>query len=471
MSRKDHVFALLCAATIAFAGCGDPPLESGKSVDVGGGGGTDGSATVDSSSSAGDAAANDAVSAADAGAVVDAAGTADSSSVQDAAGAVDAAAGGDSSSAADAPSSADAGSAADAQTQADSASSGDAGAPVDAGPVKPPCKSCAFNKQPTGNHPGAKGTMSLLAPQIHKYGSGFGSGYKEMRVWMPLAAGSRPVLFFVHGFNLYKTGGLFSSELGHAYKAMLEHVAKRGYIVAFVRVQAGATSCDHKSMAQNLVDATTVLFKKISKADKTRVMFAGHSMGAKIALLATRRTINQDPKNEWVDPQAVLLFNLDNAKPPLCSLVDARKAASELQPEEKVRITFVHTDDDKVSPWGHKTNGAMAVYDALKLKHRQFILLNGTGKGDANPVTKPELHDDHAAPLTVKGKIGGIADLAMPDSYLDGLDWYGYWKVLVGALDFHYSKGDAAWAYGSMRTHGGVHAGKVIQHKVLKQGW
>lgn len=459
----------IAAALVAVLSCGDPPLDQqAVGADGQGARAVDGAGVVDVASDT-TGAPSDALPAEDSAASVDVSGLPDvadtashDAAPSDAHLAVDAA--GDVDGGADAQASVD--------TTADGLFGGGDGA-TDGAQV-PPCANCPFDKQPTGAHPAAKGTTSVLTPKEIAYKTGLGNGDKKMRVWVPLTAGSFPVLFFVHGKQLYETGGLLSSELGHAYKALLEHVASRGYIVAFVRVENGLLDCDHEAMAQRLVDATAVLFSSVSKADKSRVAFAGHSMGAKIALLAARRTINQDPKNKWPDPQAVLLFNLDNSKPPAClaGFTDAREAAEQLLKDEPVRITFVHTDDDQVTPFNHKENGAVAVYDKLKLQHRQFIVLHGTGPGDKNAATSPELHDDHSAALTVQGAIGGVADITLPASYLDALDWYGYWKLLVGALDFHYKQGDPTWAYGAMRTHGGVAtSGAVIEHVVLKQGW
>lgn len=443
--------------------CGDPPLDgNGVTVGPGAGSGADGAGAV------GDVVADIAV--AD---IAEGDAVADIAAVDD----TGAAAAADSGSAGEAdttPAVADATAPATADSAifADSNSGADSATPADIA-ADQLCPECTWDKQPTGDHPGAKGTTSLLEPKNIAYKTGLLNGDKKMRVWVPLSAGIKPVLIFVHGFNLHTTGGLGSSQLGNAYKKLLEHVASRGYIVAFVRVQGGATDCNHKAMAQKLVDASAVLMNKVSKADKTKVVFAGHSLGAKVALLAARLTMNQDPKNEWPDPTAVLLFNLDNSKPTVCfsGFENVKDAASELLADEKVRITFVHTEDDKVSPYTDKTNGALAVYDALKLKWRQFIVLHGTGNGDPNAVTKPELHDDHAAPLTVNGNVGGIANFGLPASHYDALDWYGYWKILVGAMDFHFKSGDAKWAYGTMREHGGVQGTKVIKHQVLKQGW
>jgi hypothetical protein len=460
MLRRTTLF-IVCVA--AIGACGDPPLDSdGLAFNPGAVGGADGQGSVgDVSDSTGS----------DSATVSDGATVSDTKTDPNAA--LDADHGQDAGEDAGAGGVPD-GSAVDASVSGvdSGANTPDAGGPVDSGAANP-CSSCPWDKQPTGNHPATKGTTSLLEPNKIAYKTGFGNGDKEMRVWVPLAAGTKPVLFFVHGFNLHTTGGFGQSDLGNAYIKLLEHVASRGYIVAFVRVQSGVTDCDHKAMAQKLVDASAVLLDKVSTADGTKVVFAGHSIGAKVALLAARRTINQDPKNEWPDPTAVLLFNLDNSKPTVCfsAFENAKAAASELLADAKVRVTFVHTEDDKISPYKDKTNGALAVYEALKLKWRQFIVLHGTGNGDPNAVTKPELHDDHAGPLTVEGNVGGIADFGLPPSHLDALDWYGYWKILVGAMDFHFKQGDATWAYGAMRVHGGVQGAKIIKHQVLKQGW
>jgi len=362
----------------------------------------------------------------------------------------------------------------DASDQADSGSSnGDAGA-ADAG-AQDPCGDCVWDQQPTGDHPSAKSKASLLEPKKVEFGSGLFEGYKEMLVIRPLKPGIHPVLFFVPGKQLHTTGGIISAKLGHAYMALLEHIARRGYIVAFVRVENGLTDCDHGKMANNLLEATQKLFEVVSLADKDRVAFAGHSMGAKIAILAAAKTLNDDKKGKWVDPEAVFAFNVSNEKPTICLAPwqDASAAVKYIDAASKVRFTFVQTEDDKVAPYKDKTKpNALAIYNNLKVKWRQLIILHGTGKDDPNPATDPELHDDHAAPLTVKGNVGGVADLGMPPSYLDGLDWYGYWKILVGGLDFHFLKGDAKWAYGDLRTHGGnLPGGKMVTHQVLKQGW
>jgi hypothetical protein len=39
---------------------------------------------------------------------------------------------------------------------------------------------------------------------------------------------------------------------------------------------------------------------------------------------------------------------------------------------------------------------------------------------------------------------------------LDSLDWWMYWKVAVGAYDYHFKSGASTWAYGPERIDGGI---------------
>ncbi len=357
---------------------------------------------------------------------------------------------------------------ADAGDGANSDTAG-SGAGADGAGSQDPCGVCPVDKQPKGDHPGAKGSCTLLSPKEVAYGSGFGQGYKKMLVFRPTCAGGHPVLFFVHGKSLYETGGIVG-KLGDAYKQLLTHVASHGYIAVFVRVEQGLLDGDHERMADDLLAATKKLYDTVSVASKTEVVFAGHSMGAKVALLATAKTWGKDSNDEWVNPRATLAFSVSNEKPPLGKFVNAVDALKSIPKTAELSVTYVQPHDDKVAVYNDpKKPNALALYEATPVAHKQLIVLHGTGKDDPNPPTSPELHDDHSAALTVVGKIGGVADFAMPVSYLDALDWYGFWKITVGAMNYHFKKGDKTWAYGDLRTHGGtLPNGKIVTHEVVK---
>ncbi len=346
--------------------------------------------------------------------------------------------------------------------------SGDGG--DDAGP--PACVDCSYLAQPPAPHPGGPGPHALAPAQTLSYGSGFGAGYKKVLVLRPDGPGPWPVFAFGHGKQLASGGG-FTPELGLPYRALLEHVASHGYVVVYPAVEQSAFDADHRRMADDFLDALSHVLASVPEADADRVAFGGHSMGAKVALIAAAKAIAQDADDALPDPEAVLLFAISNEPPPVGAFQDARDEAEAIAADAPVWFTFVQAHDDAIAPYldPGKPN-ALALYEALAPATKQVVVLHGTGPGDPNPPTDPPLADDHSAPLTVEGKPGGLADFAMPDSHLDALDWYGYWKLTVGALDHHFAGGDPAWAYGALRTHGGeLPGGGVVTHEVKAQGF
>ncbi|MSQ84946.1 MAG: alpha/beta fold hydrolase [Myxococcales bacterium] len=341
------------------------------------------------------------------------------------------------------------------------------------GAAAPKCVNCLFSAQPPAPHPGGKGKYALAPADELAYAPGGLTGnYHKMLVIRPDAGGIFPTVLVVGGKGLYEGGGLLA-QLGSPYRAFLDHIASHGYIVAFVRVEQGLLDADHLRMADDLLLASKSLFDQISLADPNKVAFVGHSMGAKVALLAAWKTLNGDQKNAFVDPRAVLAFAISNEPPPMGTFQNALDKAKIMYKDAPTWFTFATGDDDDIAPHSDpkKANG-LALYDALPTANKQLIVVHGTGAGDPNPATKPELADDHAAPLSIEGKAGGFSDFVMPNSHLDALDWYGYWKWTVGALDFHFKTGNATWAYGDLRSHGGeLPDGKMVTHQVVKQGW
>lgn len=461
--------ASIAALAALSLGCADEPaaasLQSGG-VDSGG---VDSSGAADVSAS--DAAGNDA----------DASLSADGASSSDAARGGDAAAGADVAPAEDSASGSDsvagdaiaADSAADASGDVPSDSS-DASGASDAADVAgdPSCPGCLFSQPPPAPHPGAKGPHALAPAETLDYGSGILDNYKKLLVVRPAKAGVYPTILFAHGKQLYEGGG-FPAKLAHPYRAFMEQIASHGYVVALVRVEKGLLDADHLRMADDLLAASQVLFDKITFAHPDKVAYVGHSMGAKVALLAAWKSLADDPAKKWADPAAVLAFSVSNEPPPVGAFVDARDKLKLIPADAATWFTLATGDDDSIAPWNdpQKPNAA-ALYDTLATQKRQLLVLHGTGKDDPNPPTSPELVDDHSAPLSIEGKVGGAADFAMPPGHLDGSDWYGVWKWTVGALNYHFAGGDPKWAYGELRSHGGLTAsGQVIKHQVVKQGW
>jgi hypothetical protein len=192
-------------------------------------------------------------------------------------------------------------------------------------------------------------------------------------------------------------------------------------------------------------------------------------MGAKVALIAGVKATEGDVGGKFSDPTALFLFAYENSAPPVGTYIDAR-SYSDTWDNEDIWVTFVDANDDAIAPWASTTNpNAATTYTTMSVAHKQIVVLEGTGTGDTNPATNPVLADDHAAPMTIVGKNGGAADFIMPNSALDALDWYGYWKILIGGMDYHFQGGSIEWAYGALRTHGGaLPNGSIITHTVAE---
>ncbi len=363
----------------------------------------------------------------------------------------------------------------DAATDANQDSSADAATGADSASdaVTEACPGCLFSQPPPAGHPGAVGPYKLKPAEQIGYNTGILDGYKDMLVLRPEAAGVFPTVLFLPGKQLADGGG-FPAKLGYPYRAWLEQIASHGYVVALIRVEKGLLDADHQRMASDAWSAYKVLTDKITMAHPDKVALVGHSMGAKVALLAAVKTLADDPGGTLPDPAAVLVYSVSNEPPPIGEFQNALGEVKKIPATAKTFFTFATGNNDETAPWNTqgKANAA-ALYDALATERKQLLVLHGTGKGDPNPPTTPELHDDHAAPLSISGKPGSAADFAMETSYLDALDWYGFWKWTVGALQWHWSGGDPKWAYGDQRLHGGnlPNGAGTLSHQLFAQKW
>ncbi len=347
--------------------------------------------------------------------------------------------------------------------------SGDATDAVDIvngdGKALDPCGNCPIAQQPTGNQPGS----STYAETVTVQEVALGAAQRPCLIYTPDGPGPYPVLAFVHGKQLYEgTVAPGQVQLAHVYRPMLEHVARKGYVVVFVRVEQDILDGDHARMADDFLSALQAALALQPKADPTRIAYAGHSMGAKVIVIAGAKATTLDTANAYADPDLLLPMAVENTPPPIGDYVDAREFVKQW-PGNTFWVTYLAGQADTIAPYADPTKpNTQALFDLSPAKGKQIILLHGSGPADAlNPPTAPTLTADHMFPGAIEGKNGGIADMATPLSHLDALDWYGVWKIVVGALDYHFKKGDSAWIYGDLRTHGGtLPDGTVLRHEV-----
>ncbi|MEI7554724.1 hypothetical protein [Candidatus Chlorohelix sp.] len=227
------------------------------------------------------------------------------------------------------------------------------------------------------------------------------------------------------------------------YDQLLRHFTLKGYITLFIDTDTGIVDCQHSRMAGEFLDGIkkTINNKLSGKASNPpKVAWWGHSMGAKVEALAARMTTN----SAYIAPTAIIANNFSNNNGGVCS-DDAIAGANTIP--ASIWYTLIKGDNDTVAG-----SDPQNLYNAIpQVTHRQLITVVS--------YTDINLNADHYAPMTNYNiLVGGT---------LDALDWWLYWKVAVGAFNYHFKGGSDIWAYGSQRTNGGIDSsGRQILHQV-----
>ena len=240
--------------------------------------------------------------------------------------------------------------------------------------------------------------------------------------------------------------GKFLNRMDY-YAHLLRHICLKGYIVLFVDPDTGPLDCQHGRMATESLEA---IYKTVTNkvqgraASPPQIAWWGHSMGAKVQALAAPQTTNR----YYLRPTVVIANNFSNDRGPggLCQ-DDALPTAPQIPAD--IWYTLIEGDQDTIAK-----DDPRRLYQALSpLPHRQLIT--------ALSYLPDHLLADHEAPLSDPTPLPGV------DGNLDALDWWLYWKIAVGAFDFHFKGGPSTWAYGSERENGGTDlSGHLVKHRV-----
>lgn len=235
------------------------------------------------------------------------------------------------------------------------------------------------------------------------------------------------------------------------YRNFLEHVARKGYIVLFVITEAGPLDCEHDRQAKEFLEAINDAINNHldqSQVSTNQIGWWGHSIGTKVQAIAARIT---DYPN-YRQPTFITAAAFTNAKA-FCN-ADAINGANGIPAD--ITYTILAGADDTIA----KPQESQNLYKAIQqVKFKQLIQVNSY---------KPDkLVANHAAPMTA-----GSIPLTGLTATTDALDWYGYWKWIVGALQYHFNDGPDNWAYGDKRTDGGTDSvGHQVLHTILQESW
>jgi pimeloyl-ACP methyl ester carboxylesterase len=230
-----------------------------------------------------------------------------------------------------------------------------------------------------------------------------------------------PVVVFGHGHDV----PMF------AYQRTFEHLAGKGIAVIYPDYGSGG---DFGQMGQTYAQVADAVVRQYSQIiDPELVVFAGHSNGSRVALIAAAVASNT---RNMVMPRSLVLFETAGFDPDYLTRI-----------HPDVAITLAVGEGDTKTPPAHSEK----IYQALSVKRKQFILVRNY------PMTNPQIVSDHGYPRTFD----------WTGARVNPLHYYGVWKFLIGAAWDLQSGGllTNPYLYGDQAQTTGV-AG--LSHQVLR---
>ena len=252
---------------------------------------------------------------------------------------------------------------------------------------------------------------------------------RKVDVYLPLSntreIGSFPVVVFGHGQATDVSG----------YDLTFQHLAKKGIAVVHPMYDSGFFDQKWRRMADDFNSLTAGALKKYPQLNPKQLIYAGHSKGGYVALMAAGA-----PNHLKLDfiAQSLVLFAPAG--------FDAEYLKN-INPQ--VPVTLVYSDRDKII----KRNILNEIEMGLSTKFKQFIEVTSYAG----------LKADHFHPLSKSFFFGG-------DDGVSPFHYYATWKFLVAAsLDVQSSSQlNNPYIYGSETLSTGVDG---LQHKLIKKSW
>lgn len=252
---------------------------------------------------------------------------------------------------------------------------------------------------------------------------------RKVDVYLPLSntreIGSFPVVVFGHGQATDVSG----------YDLTFQHLAKKGIAVVHPMYDNGFFDQKWRRMADDFNTLTMGALKKYPQLNPKQLIYAGHSKGGYVALMAAGA-----PSHLKLDfiAQSLVLFAPAG--------YDAEYLKN-INPQ--VPVTLVYSDNDKII----KRNILNEIESGLPTKYKQFIEV----------ASYPGLKADHFHPLSKSFFFGG-KDGVSPFHY------FATWKFLVAASrDVQASSPlNNPYIYGEEALTTGAEA---LQHKLVKKSW
>jgi len=264
-------------------------------------------------------------------------------------------------------------------------------------------------------------------------------------------AGPYPTIIWGHG--------IMASNRPSTQSEIYVRLASRGFLVIYPNLEVPFPFIHDDTVARSLRIYLRAARQAVARglADPDRIIFGGFSYGGRVAALATAWTGKLDPLDLWPNPvacvyEAMADFNREIGLPyeiPGPRAVDYVDYIDPTIPQ----TVIVAKDDILCRNYGQgdqPLNG-MLFYQKLETNFAQLIVLQ--------PGSTWQDRATHATFLMRNAQT------------LNAQDLWGHFKIIAGMMQYHFHGHSRHWAYGSMRSVGGLdHEGKIIIHEVYERG-
>jgi hypothetical protein len=311
----------------------------------------------------------------------------------------------------------------------------------------------AMNEPPVGENPAlGYGPYHMQVKYIHVDEE---SWWRTAYLFIPTgkdAAGPRPTIVWGHG--------IWASEFPVHQMEMIRRLVSRGYLVVYPNMDVPIPYPEDNTVTKAVLTYLMSIRVAVQRglADPEQIIFGGYSFGARVAALATAKTTGLDRFNLWPDPIACVYeampdFNESSGPVPI-DIPGPRPSEYAHLIDPNIPQTILCAEEDRLAPYrnaltGEPSNGAY-FFEQLPSKFAQLIIIkSGTtrrniAKHGLFRARKPEL--------------------------LDALDLWGHIKIVAGMARHHFDGASRQWAYGFMRSTGGLdYAGVPLVHEVYER--
>lgn len=277
--------------------------------------------------------------------------------------------------------------------------------------------------------------------------SSYGEGANQYWIYEPDSPkpSSAPIIIFNHGW-----GAIYPE----VYEAWIVHIVKRGNIVIYPRYQESmlTTSDNFTTNAINAVKNAINELKKNNhvQPELDKIAVVGHSAGG---LISINMAANASDENIPI-PKAVFCVEPGKHRSKEDPLGPPLENLSKI-PQNTLLITL-SGDQDNITG----NEDAIKIFSettSIPPENKDYIILRSDNHG------YPDLIADHLAPLAII-KTDNFSIL------VDGLDYYGTWKLFDGLCDaaFYNTNEDYALGNTSKQRYMGIWSdGKQVNQMII----